>query len=314
MDHQKIIEICNNYYINPKTVKVLRNNDRLLARIETAHTYYLKGEPADKTYWEACCTFANLLNDQGFNVTQYIQSSYGTYTVQYMDKIFSLEQSLPGKPLEVITDKEIIDIGSLLGIQHRLSMKLPNLFTNATSWSLFGGNLSDALGDYDENELSFLEFKKHFNLHPLFTKIESLFNEYRYNLQQVWMRLPQGAVQGDFCYYNMIQLPDESLAIFDFNLAGNEVYLNECIAVAVYHAWHAPYTGKLNEHERFQLFLNSYTKERPLTSLEEIYTPQLKAIIRAFRFDRVELGIALNNGLMQELFIKETLKILEDVE
>ncbi|SOC40425.1 aminoglycoside phosphotransferase/kinase family protein [Ureibacillus acetophenoni] len=314
MDNQKIIDICNNYYINPKEVKILRNNERVLAKIETAHTYYLKGELADKTHWEASCTFANLLNDQGFRVARYIQSIYGTYGIQYEDKMFSLEQGLPGKPIEVITDKEIIEIGKLLGIQHRLSMKMPNLFTNTTSWSMFGGNQTEALGDYDENELSFLEFKKHFNSHPLFNKIESLYNEYRFNLEQVWMRLPQGAVQGDFCYYNMARLPDESLAIYDFNIAGNEVYLNECIAVAVYHSWHAPYTGKLNEQERFQLFLDSYINKRPLNSLELIYVPQLKAIIRAFRHDRVDLGIALNNDLMQDLFVKETLKILEEAE
>ncbi len=313
MDNQKIIDICNNYYITPNKIEILRNNERILAKIETAHTYYLKGELADKAYWESCCTFANLLYEQGFNVTQYMQSIDGAYVVQYDDKVFSLEIGLPGKPIEFITDKEIIEIGRLLGVQHHLSARMPNLFTNATSWSLFGGNKSEVIGDYDENELSFLEFKKHFNLHPLFTKIESLYKEYRYNLQQIWMRLPQGAVQGDFCYYNMLQQSDDTLAIYDFNLAGNEVYLNECIAVGVYHAWHAPYIGKLKEHERFQLFMESYTKERPLDSIEQIYAPQLKSVIRAFRYDRVELGIALNNELMQDLFAKETLRILEEV-
>ncbi|MFY3790888.1 hypothetical protein ACOQFO_04135 [Ureibacillus sp. MALMAid1270] len=313
MDNQKIIDICNNYYITPKKIEILRNGERVLAKVETAHAYYLKGESTDKAYLETCCTFANLLYDQGFLVTQYIQSSKGSYTVQFDDKVFTLELGLPGKPLEVITDQEIMEIGRLLGSQHRLSQRMPNLFTNATSWSFFGGNQSDAIGDYDENELSFLQLKKHYHSHPLFSKIEALYNEYRFNIQQVWTRLPQGAVQGDFCYYNMTRIANGPLAIFDFNLAGNEVYLNECIGVGVYHAWHAPYVGKLKEQERFQLFIESYSKERPLESLEQVYFPQLKSLIRAFRYDRVELGCTLDNKLMQDLFIKETLKILEEV-
>ncbi|HWL25116.1 MAG TPA: hypothetical protein VNR38_15470 [Ureibacillus sp.] len=312
MDNQTIIDICNNYYITPKKIEILRNNERYLAKIETAHTYYLKGERADKTYWEACCTFANLLHEQGFNVTKYMQTIDGVYVIQHEDIVFTLEQALPGNPINIITDKEISEIGRLLGIQHRLSMKIPNLFTNATSWSMFGGNKTDALGDYDENELSFIEFHKHFNTHPLFSQIESHYQKYRYNLEQVWTRLPQGAVQGDFCYYNMVKLPDDALAIYDFNIAGNEVYLNECIAVGVYHAWHAPYKGELKEQERFQLYMEAYLKERPLEYLEQIYVNQLKSIIRAFRYDRVELGIALNNELMKDLFMKETLRILEE--
>ncbi|CAM5221116.1 hypothetical protein UACE39S_04909 [Ureibacillus acetophenoni] len=104
MDNQKIIDICNNYYITPKKIEILQNGEKVLAKVETAHTYYLKGE-SDKAYVETCCTFANLLHDQGFLVTQYMQSSKGSYTVQFDDKVFTLELGLPGKPLEVITDR-----------------------------------------------------------------------------------------------------------------------------------------------------------------------------------------------------------------
>ncbi len=312
MDNKKIIDICNNYYINPTKVEILRNDERVLAKVETANTYYLKGNSSDKSYRETCCTYSNLLYNQEMNVPQYIQSMNDSYVVQYEDKVYSLELALRGKPIEIITDIELKEIGRSLGVLHHLSMKMPNLFNNATSWSLFDENKSEQIVEYDEYELSFLKFKNHFNSHPLLNKIESLYREYRFNLQQVWMRLPQGAVQGDFCYYNMLLQPDNILAIYNFNLAGNEVYLNECIAVAVYHACHAPYRGKLKEQDRFELFMNSYKKERPLENLEEIYYPQLKSILQAFRYDRIELGIALNNYLMQDLFVKETLKILQE--
>ncbi|MFJ8066922.1 hypothetical protein ACIQYS_20305 [Psychrobacillus sp. NPDC096426] len=312
MEKQNIIDLCGQYGIIPNHIEIIRMNERVLAKINSGQEYFLKGEPADKTYWEACCIYAAALLEHGMNVTHYEKFVDDTYIIQTDDKVFSLERSLSGEPMEFVTYREIAEIGRLLGIQHCISMKIPTPFITATSWSMFGGNQTDAIGDYDENELSFLDFMKHYKSHPLFSKIEFLYREYRQSIHEIWSVLPQVAVQGDFCYYNMLRGIDGNLSIFDFNIAGNEVYLNECIAVGVYHSWYVPYKGKLNEDERFQLFIESYTKERPFQVIEGANFSQLKAIIRAFRYDRVEEGILLNNELEQELFLQETLLILED--
>lgn len=312
MEKQKIIELCDKYGIIPNYIEILRRNERFLAKVNSDQKYFLKGEIADKAYWENCCYYSSLLLENGMNVTHYQKSLDATYVVEVEEKVFSLEISLAGKPVEVLTDREITEIGRLLGIQHALSIEIPTPFNTATSWSLFGGNQTDEIGDYDENELSFLDFKKHYENHLLFPNIESLYQEYRQSIYEIWSVLPQGAVQGDFCYYNMLLEEDGSLAIYDFNLAGNEVYLNECIAVGVYHAWHAPYEGKLKEEERFQLFLDSYKRERPLNVSEQATFSQLKAIIRAFRYDRIEDGISLKVEHEQNFFIQDTLLILEN--
>ncbi|MEK4522189.1 hypothetical protein MKX96_11230 [Psychrobacillus sp. FSL W7-1493] len=311
MEEQKIIELCGKYGIIPNNIEILRK-ERVLAKVNSDQKYFLKGEIADKAHWENCCHYSRLLLESGLNVTQYLKSLDATYIVEFEDKVFSLEINLAGKPVEVLTDREITEIGRLLGIQHALSIKIPTPFNTATSWSLFGGNLTDEIGNYDENELSFLDFKKHYEDQPLFSNIESLYQEYRKSIYEIWGLLPQGAVQGDFCYYNMLLEEDGSLAIYDFNLAGNEVYLNECIAVGVYHAWHAPYEGKLKEEERFQLFIDSYTRERPFNVIEQATFLQLKAIIRAFRYDRIEEGISLKVENEQNLFLQNTLFILEN--
>lgn len=314
MDNQKIKDICSHYNVIPKDIEILRMGERVLAKIEAEYTYFLKGEQANKTYWEQCCHFANTLSRKGMNVSQYVKSKSGYYVVEIEDKVYSLEREVKGEIIETITDTELVEIGSLLGVQHYISQQLSTPFNTATSWSLFGGNQTDNLGDYDENELSFLDFKTHFKAYSIFSKIEFLYNEYRQSLKQVWSSLPQGAVQGDFCYYNMLKQPNGKLAIYDFNLAGNEVYLNECIAVGVYHAWHVPYKGNLNAIERFKLFFESYITERPLNSLEQTYAAKTKSIIRAFRFDRVEDGILLENKEELDLFLQETLHILEEKE
>ncbi|GAB0167682.1 phosphotransferase [Lysinibacillus sp. CTST325] len=314
MDNQKIMFICSHYDVIPKDIEIFRMGERVLAKIEAEYTYFLKGEQANKTYWEQCCNFANNLSEKGMNVSQYVKSKSGYYVVEIEEKVYSLERELKGEIIETITDAELVEIGSLLGVQHYNSQQLSTPFNIATSWSLFGGNQTDAIGDYDENELSFLDFKKQFKSYHAFTKIESLYNDYRQRLKLIWGDLPQGAIQGDFCYYNMLKQYQGSLAIYDFNLAGNEVYLNECIAVGIYHAWHVPYKGRLNETERFKLFIDSYNKERPLNELERTYATYTKAIIRAFRFDRVEDGILLESKEEQDLFLQETLHILEELE
>lgn len=175
---------------------------------------------------------------------------------------------------------------------------------------MFGGNQTDKIGDYDENELSFQTFKQAFNEHELFPEIEYHYLQHRSVLQKVWSSLPQGAVQGDFCYYNMLKQQDGTYSILDFNLAGNEIFLNECIAVGVYHSWHVPYTGRLNAAERFRKFIAAYEAKRPFTSLEREHFNPLLAIIRAFRFDRIEDGAILKETAEKNQFVKETLDIL----
>ncbi|MGG0642640.1 phosphotransferase [Sporosarcina gallistercoris] len=274
--------------------------------------YLLKGERAELYYWEACCQYAQLLHENKMHVARYLKNRDGCYVTEQEGFVFTLERVLTGQELTCMTDALFYELGSLLGEQHNVSLQLKSPFTTATSWSLFGGNATEKLGDYDENELSFFEFRDYYQSHPLYATIESLYLGYRKVLQRAWAELPQGAVQGDFCYYNMVKEENGKLGIFDFNLAGNEVYLNEAVAVAVYHAWHAPYEGNLTEQERSLLFLASYTAERPFIESERVLLPILKSVIRAFRFDRVEAGVSLDDEQKRNEFVQETLDILRE--
>ena len=98
------------------------------------------------------------------------------------------------------------------------------------------------------------------------------------------------------------------VALFDFDLAGDEVLVNECVAVAIYLSWHVPYEGMLTSQERYQLFMQQYDKERPLTLEERSVLPSLFSIIRAFRYDRIEDGIA--NSKNYQPFLQETRMLL----
>jgi len=172
---------------------------------------------------------------------------------------------------------------------------------------MFGGNKSDRLGEYDENELSFHDFKAVFGTSGVYQEIERLYKEKRNVLASKWELLPKGATQGDFCHYNMLfSVKGEVQGIFDFNLAGDEVFVNECVAVGVYLSWHTEFKGNYTAEERFKAYLKAYQKIRPLNSVEQTCVTPLIQIIRAFRFDRVEAG-ALKK---ESNFLKETMKLL----
>lgn len=312
MDKEQISAICKKYDIDPVEVELLRSSEKVLVKVTSDAHYLLKGERAEFSYWEASCHYAHLLYKNNMNVARYLKNRDSCYVTEQESFVFTLEQELRGQELTDMTDALLYKLGRFLGEQHNISMQLKSPFTTATSWSLFGGNATENIGDYDENELSFLEFQGSYQSHPLFATIESRYLEYRKVLQKAWAQLPQGAVQGDFCYYNMLQEENGSLAIFDFNLAGNEVYMNEAVAVAVYHAWHAPYEGNLTEQERYLVFLTSYNDERPFIESELVLLPLLKSVVRAFRFDRVEAGVSLEDEQKRNEFMQETLDILRE--
>ncbi len=314
MDAERVSAICKNYNLQPERIEILRTGKKILVKVTAESTYLLKGERADVLYWEACCQYAQRLVESNMNVAKYVKTTSGLHVHAEDGFVFTLEKELSGHELTFMTDELLSKIGRLLGEQHTISFKIQSPFTSGTSWSMFGGNVTENLGDYDENELSFLEFKKYYQGYPLFAAIESLYLDYRKELQRAWAQLPQGAVQGDFCYYNMVCEESGKLGIYDFNLAGNEVYLNEAIAVAVYHAWHAPYNGDLTEVERFQLLLESYTFERPYTEKEQVLVLILESVIRAFRYDRVEAGLSLKDEQKRDEFLQETLNILMEVK
>lgn len=310
MDTERILAVCINFNIQAEEVEIFRSSEKILAEVKSISTYVLKGERVESFYWEACCQYAERLVENGMNVARYVKTSSGSHVYAEDGLVFTLEKELPGYELTYVTDELLSEIGSLLGKQHLISAQFKSPFTTGTSWSMFGGNATENLGDYDENELSFLEFKNYYQIYPLYATIETLYIDYRKVLQRAWAQLPQGAIQGDFCYYNMVREESGKLGIYDFNLAGNEAYLNEAIAVAVYHAWHAPYTGDLTEEERFQLLLESYTVERTFTEKEQVLVLILKSVIRAFRYDRVEDGGSLNDEQKRNEFVQETLDIL----
>lgn len=294
---------------NDYKLESLRKNKSLVQLESTkGEKYFLKGEKQEQEIIERICSFASELREI-VPVPEYLLTVDGTFTVMIENDVFTLEKAVEGIEIEGLTDKYIVSIAETLGRLHKFSLEKNYRLGRGTTWSMFGGNKTENLGDYDENELCFLEFMEEFNHVTIAEKIKESYLEMRSFLQLNWCTLPKVATQGDFCYYNMLFKEEEISGIFDFNLAGDEVAINECIGVAVYHSWHAPYSGDLSEEDRFDLFCNTYQKIRPWSKSEKQVSKELKKIIRAFRHDRIAAGIASEN---QDSFLVETLEMLNE--
>lgn len=301
--------VQQNWSLNIQSSMELRNSNKFIVELidEDENHYILKGEKSNVAEMHKICHFANSLQPI-LPTVRYLMATNLSYSVMFEAYVFTLETKLEGQEIDTLEDVHLKEIGTNLGKMHCYSLQNNLNLNKATSWSMFGGNATDAIGDYDENELSFLEFTQTFQHEAEFPLIQTLYENYRQRLQSSWTSLPKAAIQGDFCYYNMLFEQGKLVGLFDFNLAGDEILLNECVAVGIYLSWHVTYNGNLSSEERFKLFLDHYRTEREWMEIEWTAFPMLFAIIRAFRYDRVEKGIAEPNNKAQ--FLEETKMIL----
>lgn len=306
-----ILQLAQHQWNTPfRSISELRNAKNVIYELidESGVAYILKGERTNAESVEQNCQFANVLR-ACLPTPQYYKSINNTFTVTNGDYIYTLEEKLVvGEEINVLTTQHLIEVASKLAIMHRYTETNNIALHKATSWSMFGGNETDEIGDYDENELSFQAFEEAFHQHQSFPKIKQKYLQLRAFLKEAWPTLPRAATQGDFCYYNQRFQDGKLVGLMDFNLAGDEILVNEFVAVAIYLSWHVPYEGTLTSHERYQLFVQHYEKERPLTTEERSVLPAIFSIIRAFRYDRVDDGIAETGNVEQ--FINETWHLL----
>lgn len=305
------------YFTEPVTRhKILRDKERLVAEVEVdGATYFLKGEKQPVAFIEGLIEFTIIMSEAGLPFIVPEKTLEAKRFVEHEGLLFILEQKGDGEEIKRLRLSHSREIGKLLGKQHVISSTTDFRYGVGTSWGMFGGNETDALGDYDENELSYLDLIREIEKEGTFKieldTVKELYLSRRSKLKEVWSSLPSGPVQGDLCPYNLLFQQDKISAVFDFNIAGDEVLLNECIGVAVFLAWHHDFEGTETPEERYHAYIEAYEAERPLSDGEREMVPHLFAIIRAFRYDRIEEGIEKLKQGDGKAFLDETITLLQ---
>lgn len=311
-----IQEVMQRYFSKPITRhEILRDKDRLVAEVEVdGELFYLKGEKQPEQFVETIIAFTELMSNAGLPFIMSEQALDGKRYVEHENLLFILERKGIGKEIKALRKEHLQELGKSLGKQHVVSSTIDLRFGSGTSWGMFGGNKTNELGDYDENELSYLDLVHcveeigRFELE--LSMVKELYLARRAILQAEWSELPAGPVQGDLLPYNLLFQENKISVIYDYDIAGDEVFVNECVANAIYLAWHHDFEGNETPEERYNTYINAYTSERPLLNRELEMVPHLFAIIRAFRYDRIEEGIEKIKQGDGKAFLDETIKLL----
>lgn len=311
-----IQEVMQRYFSKPITRhEILRDKDRLVAEVEVdGELFFLKGEKQPEQFVETIIAFTELMSNAGLPFIVSEQALDGKRYVEHENLLFILERKGIGKEIKALRQEHLQELGKSLGKQHAVSSTIDLRFGSGTSWGMFGGNKTNELGDYDENELCYLDLVHCVEKSGWFelelSMVKELYLARRAILQAEWSELPAGPVQGDLLPYNLLFQENKISVIYDYDIAGDEVFVNECVANAIYLAWHHDFEGNETPEERYNAYINAYTSERPLLNRELEMVPHLFAIIRAFRYDRIEEGIEKIKQGDGKAFLDETIKLL----
>lgn len=200
----------------------------LLAELQSGERYVIKfiREPIfPAEIIEQQSAFSDLLRKNGI-LTPYRRTRNGHYCVPYEKAGLQMSVTLEewvGEKLQHIDPELFAQIGALLGKIHRISQKsgmkigfslLYNEITahKDTSFErLWHGVSHDFIPQAEEARILALYEKR-------LTKVKG-----------IWSSLPRAAVQGDIYSCNNIARRDGRLAVYDFNLAGDEVLIGDIL-------------------------------------------------------------------------------------
>ncbi|MCM3005004.1 phosphotransferase [Priestia koreensis] len=220
-------------------------------------------------------------------------------------QLFSVEEYIDGKEIGEVTEAVVQQLGMLLAEQHVISEQSGYSFGYSSEWTLMEG-ARVAYEGVSENYECFLELVENAKAYgyegSLLYQITDVYHEKRRMLEKMWNELPRGPIQGDWCPYNMVVDSTEKIVgIFDFNIAGDEAFVNELASLHAYYG------------ERGSDLVQGYETIRPLNNIEKETYPVLLSVILPFRFDRTNSIIALmkakeDKAVMEKL--DETLTLL----
>lgn len=191
----------------------------------------------------------------------------------------TVEEWIDGEPPHSVSPSLVSILGSTLAKMHILGGSYGPLFGHGTDLSLFGerdeyaenaGRLGEAL------EASGTEMPP---------ALKHAYDLARERLAELWEDLPAGPVHGDLAEHNLLLDETENVkAVLDFNLAGDEVFINEVVHTCL----RLPSFGD-ESHDRSYAarFLRAYEEVRPLSVTERLAAPYLVTIIRPFRLREV---------------------------
>jgi Ser/Thr protein kinase RdoA (MazF antagonist) len=234
---------------------------------------------------ERQCEFSDLLQEKGFMVPDRWKVG-NDYCISYqksgLSMVVTLEEWLSDS-VEHMTRDIFASVAGLLGDMHRMSLK--ERFT--IGFSLLYKEVTEKDTSYEPLwrglDHSFISEKE-------YGKLLEIYNRRIMNLKSAWTKLPRAAVQGDIYSCNNLAWKNGRLAVFDFNLAGDEVLIGDlllCWFRTVFDERIKQDLEKVDLKKMWNIFLGEYHKRRKLMDIERKVFSDIYAILGVLHFTKL---------------------------
>lgn len=196
--------------------------------------------------------------------------------------------------IDIDTAKEA---GALMARIHRISFRdnfkigAPTIFNAIGKNDVSGIDKLRSLAKIaEESQIKSVTYPHRLCKKPeLCREIIAIYDQKIANAAAIWNRLPCSAVQGDISVNNLTRRGGK-LAIFDYNIAGDETLVGDLILEGLLSAYNMELVDGLTENDRpavFRAFLDGYREICPLTPDERLAACEIYPAYNAVWFSRV---------------------------
>lgn len=280
----------------------------IYVKLESSKKYVIKfvREPVFPTeIIETQSAFSDLLMEYGVDTPKRLMKN-GHYCITYTKENLTMNvymEEWVGEKISHFTLDLCEKTGSVIGKIHRISQK-----TN------FQIGFSLLYNEITKRDTSFERLWRNRN-HSLIPENEyavmlQIYNRRLDTVKRVWTELPRAAVQGDIYSCNNVAIRNGGLAVYDFNLAGDEVLVGDilqCWFRTVFDEKIEEDLSKLTREKMWSVFIKAYQKERSLLNIEKKYFPDIYAILGVVYYTKL-LNFWIASGDLQRA--KENYKYL----
>lgn len=197
-----------------------------------------------------------------------------------------------GEPVREVTGRLIYEMAKLIGKIHRESQDSGLSIGTSTLFREIMEDRTDFLKLFEDVDYGVLDT-------AVMEEIQELYIPHMEKLKKVWNQLPRAAVQGDVWIYNNLTQTKDGLAIFDYNLSGDETLLGDLVLAWMRTKYSINWENTPDcPDELFRMFMKGYLLERPLEEIEKrafgdvmtaaetaYYTKHIKVLVEQGRLE-----------------------------
>lgn len=220
---------------------------------------------------------------------------YGTIFDLSNQKFYVTVEDYFGEDVKFITLQSSYALGVLLAKMHMVSMKYGYHLKYGPTYRALEEKrveMQNLWGNVDESIL-----KEIHHLH-----IDSVHRRRILRLKELWDFLPIGAVHGDLGLTSNLMLYKKRFGVIDFNLSGDEVFLNDLLVTWYSSRYSLDAVMSLSLRDCLSLrkkFFGAYFKNRQLSRCERRCFKEMAHIINGIYFNRFVANV-LQKGFVND--------------